>query len=514
MWNGSSVRIRPLYTVRRFDPQLRLLAALALAAGGATAWHYHRLQLTLSHYDAKAHLVVARRILDSLTPGWDQIGAVWLPLPHLLQALPVQVDWFYRTGAFGVALSVVCYAVTTAAIFSTVRRLTGSSAAALAGAAMFAANPNVLYLQSTPMTEPLLFALTMVQVELLVRWTWRAVGTSKELPSRLVLRVPRDVGWVMVLACLTRYEAWPVTAAAWLASAYTHWRHGTPLRTLAPVYARLALYPIGAALGFVLLSRITVGEWFVTGGFYVPDAELMDQPLVVIGKMIEGTMLLGGSVFTRAAILSVVAIAIIAFWLRDKTALLIPIALVGAAALPFYGYVSGHPFRIRYEVPLILAGSVAVGLAVGQLRRFAPAVALALALLVIGQTRPLDPQATMVKEAQLDRRNAQGRRRVTRCLVDGYRGETIMASMGALAHYMQELSAEGFAIGDFLHEGNHPMWDSAITRGPAPLVGWVLVEERAEGGDALFLRQRELPHFLDGFDRVCEGGNVALYRRR
>jgi hypothetical protein len=489
--------------VRRFDPQLRLLAALALAAGGATAWHYHHLQLTLSHYDAKAHLVVARRILDSLTPGWEQIGAVWLPLPHLLLALPVQIDWFYRTGAFGVALSVLCYAVTTAAIVSTVRQLTGSSIAAIAGAVMFAANPNVLYLQSTPMTEPLLFALTMVQVDLFVRWTAGAPVT-----------VPRDVGWVMVLACLTRYEAWPITAAAWLAAAYTHWKHGTSLRALAPVYLRLALYPIGAALGFVLLSRMTVGEWFVTGGFYVPDAELMGQPLVVVEKMIEGITLLGGSVFTRAAILSVVAITVIALWLRDKAALLIPIALAGAAALPFYGYVSGHPFRIRYEVPLILAGSVAIGLTVGQLRRFAPAIALALVLLVVGQTRPLDSQAPMVKEAQLDRRNAQGRQRVTRCLVDGYRGETIMASMGALAHYMQELSAEGFAIGDFLHEGNHPMWDSAITRGPAPLVGWVLIEERAEGGDALFRRQRELPHFLDGFDRVCEGGNVALYRRR
>src|SRR5437870_8282138 len=26
----------------------------------------------------------------------SQIGAVWLPLPHLLNAIPVQVDFFYR----------------------------------------------------------------------------------------------------------------------------------------------------------------------------------------------------------------------------------------------------------------------------------------------------------------------------------------------------------------------------------------------------------------------------------
>src|SRR5215212_6428055 len=89
-----------------------IVAAVAAAVvGTAAAWHYHRLGLTLSHYDARGHLVVARRIVDSITPGWQQIGAVWLPLPHLLNAIPVQVDLFYRTGASGVAISVASFAI-------------------------------------------------------------------------------------------------------------------------------------------------------------------------------------------------------------------------------------------------------------------------------------------------------------------------------------------------------------------------------------------------------------------
>ena len=59
----------------------------------------------LLHFDAKAHLVVARRTLDSLTPGWTQLGAVWLPLPHILAALPSQVDALYATGLAGSLLS-------------------------------------------------------------------------------------------------------------------------------------------------------------------------------------------------------------------------------------------------------------------------------------------------------------------------------------------------------------------------------------------------------------------------
>ena len=149
--------------------------ALAAALGGAyAAWHYHRLGLTLSHYDARGHLVVARRIADSITPGWQQIGAVWLPLPHLLNAIPVQVDFLYRTGASAVAISIAAYAIAAGAIGWILLMLTASTPAAVAGAVVFALNPNVLYLQSTPMTEPLLLATTTAAVAMLIAWCGEA----------------------------------------------------------------------------------------------------------------------------------------------------------------------------------------------------------------------------------------------------------------------------------------------------------------------------------------------------
>ena len=81
------------------SPLALRIGALAAVWGILAAIVYFRAGLTLSHYDARGHLVVARRVIDSLTPGWVQIGAVWLPLPHLLNMLPVQVDVLYRTGA-------------------------------------------------------------------------------------------------------------------------------------------------------------------------------------------------------------------------------------------------------------------------------------------------------------------------------------------------------------------------------------------------------------------------------
>ncbi|MDP2053624.1 MAG: hypothetical protein Q8L75_08315 [Acidobacteriota bacterium] len=512
----------------RFDPLSRALGAVAALLGTVAAAWYWSAGLTLSHYDAKAHLVVARRILDSLTPSWEQIGAVWLPLPHLLNALPVQIDWMYQTGASAIFISIVSFAVTVACLSALVLRVTGSPWGAALAAALFAANPIVLYLQSTPMTEPLLFALSSLVVLHLAQW---ALSDA--------VAVPRAAGWTIVAACLTRYEAWPIVGAAMVLAAWVKWRLGTPLARVVESTAWLLRYPAGAVLFFMGMSFASIGEWFVTGGFYVPDPKLQGQPLVVIEAILEGVADLGGPRLVLAAGVSAAALLVAAVIFKQEikrsgvpsslqglapdlltsckthpAALLMPLALLASVALPFYAFVSGHPFRIRYEVPLILGSAACIGAAVGMARRAAAPIALLLFVAIVWQARPFDRQAPMIVEAQLDRQNGIGRQAVTACLREAYDDTTIMASMGALAHYMQELSLAGFHIADFLHEGSGPTWQAAYASGPAAFTGWVLIEEAAEGGDMLHQKVTTWPGFLAGFERVCEGGNVALYRRR
>ncbi len=487
----------------RFDRLSLWLGAASCLAGLAALAHYLRAGLTLAHYDAKAHLVVARRIVDSLTPTWDQIGAVWLPLPHVLNMLPVQIDVFYRTGASAIALSLLSLGITASALAAIVVRLTGSRAGAALGVVLLVWNPSVLYLHATPMTEPLLFATTMMSTWMAVRWV-----TDTDL------RVPRAFGWWMVAACLTRYEAWPITGALVPLALVARWRRGTPWRDLVRPAWQMARYPIGAALFFFWLSKATVGAWFVTGGFYVPDPELQGHPQVVWAKIVEGLRDLSTPRFVRAAALAGTLVAATAGVWRQRTALLVPLAMWASAALPFSAFLAGHPFRIRYEVPLVIAAALTMGLATGLARRYAALVAIAGAAAILPGIRPFAPDAPMVLEAQLDRPNGIARGAVTACLARDYHGEIIFASMGSLAHYMQELSHIGLNIRDFLHEGNHPMWDDAIAHGGAAHAGWMLVEEVAEGGDVIAERIRADPAFVAGYDRVCEGGNVALYRRR
>jgi hypothetical protein len=477
--------------------------ALAAALGGSyAAWHYHRLGLTLSHYDARGHLVVARRIADSITPGWQQIGAVWLPLPHLLNAIPVQADLFYRTGASAVAISIVSYAVAAGAIGSILLMLTGSALAAASGAAVFAINPNVLYLQSTPMTEPLLLATTTGAVAMLIAWSRAALQGG-------------CVGWAFALACLTRYEAWPVTVAALAAAAWARWRGGEPPAAVVRDVAGIALYPALAIAGFAVFSRVVIGEWFVSGGFFVPENKALGDPMMAAAEIGWGARMLSGAPLTWLGAAGVAIAAILGLARRPRADMLIAVALLGTAAIPWAAFLDGHPFRIRYMVPLMAIEAIGAGLAAGVVpgRRARTAAAVALLVLAVYELRPLDAAAPMVVEAQWDRPNAPVRARVTACLGAPAPGDKIMASMGSLGHYMQEASRAGLAIHDFLHEGNGDIWLAALN-GPRPFARWVLIEEKAEGGDMLAQIAKEKASFLDGYERVCEGAGLALYRRR
>jgi hypothetical protein len=480
----------------------RGLGLAAIGLGAAVACWYAMAGLTLSHYDAKGHLVVARRIADSLTPGWVQIGAVWLPLPHLISLVPVQWDVFYRTGAFGVALSVCGFGVLVASLVRLVFDLSGSRLAAAAAALPVALNPSVLYLQSTPMTEPLLMALLALS-------SWLGVeAVRSDDPGRA-----RRAGFALAAAVLTRYEAWPFAAALLGLVVLASWRIGRTLRGSALTAARIAIPPGIAVLAFLLLSRATVGEWFVQSGFFVAENADAHRPLRALLSVWWGLHEL--SSYPLAILGAAGLLLLLVRGLRSSALApwLPALAVSAVAALPCYAFYSGHPFRIRYMVPLIPAMGLGVGCAIGLAGRFKPLALAALAVAMVVAPHPLDPAAPMVVEAQWDRAHREGRAEVAAYLRQHWDGEPIMASMGSLAHFMQELSQQGLRIRDFLHEGNGDIWLAALEY-PDPHVRWVLIEEQAEGGDILAARARSRPSWLAGYTRVAEGGGVALYRKK
>ncbi|MBI1898666.1 MAG: glycosyltransferase family 39 protein, partial [Acidobacteria bacterium] len=220
-----------------------LVAALLLAAVVsicAAAW-VHAQGYTLYYGDAESHLAHARRIIDSRTPGPDQLGTPWLPLPHLLMLPFVGNDGLWRTGLAGVIPTAGCFVAAAVFLFAALREIFDSVAAAFAGLLLLLSNPNLLYLQSTPMNEPVFLGGFMALLYFTARFrrtqsVWSVAGA----------------GFASAAASLTRYDGWfvvPFVTAYFFIVSRRRWRDA-------------ALF--GAIAGSVAVAWLA-HNWYYTG---------------------------------------------------------------------------------------------------------------------------------------------------------------------------------------------------------------------------------------------------------
>src|ERR1019366_9506601 len=121
----------------------------------------------------------------------------WLPLPHVLMLPFVTRDRWWRSGLAGAIPSAVGFVVAGAFLFAAARPFYASAAAGLAAALLFALNPNMLYLQATPMTEAI-FAAALAAL----LWATVCFRDSESGWAVLAAAVASNA------ASLTRYEGW------------------------------------------------------------------------------------------------------------------------------------------------------------------------------------------------------------------------------------------------------------------------------------------------------------------
>src|SRR5271169_7181879 len=149
------------------DRSAARVAGIAVLVSLFSFLYYLQRSDLLLYGEAVAHINIARRVFDSQTPGLLQLGTVWLPLPHLLMIPFLLSSTAWQSGIGGSIPSMVAYVLGTAGVFRLVRSALSldsqpdSSAriAAWLSAIVYAANPNLIYLQTTAMTESLYLAL-------------------------------------------------------------------------------------------------------------------------------------------------------------------------------------------------------------------------------------------------------------------------------------------------------------------------------------------------------------------
>ena len=231
------------------DPWLIATIATACIASIASCWYYFQHHDILLYEDAFSHLSIARRIFDSPTPGLAQIGGVWLPLPHLLMLPFIWNDYLWRTGLAGSFPSMLSYLVTSIYLYLAARRLTRKSLASFVGVLVFIMNPNVLYLQSTPLSELACIATMTMTGYFFLAWV------QEDSPKYLVFTAGSTC-----LATLTRYDAWILFPTLFIFTLLIGWiKH----QQWAQIEGNLIVFGIFGGLG--------IGLWLLWCGLIFGD---------------------------------------------------------------------------------------------------------------------------------------------------------------------------------------------------------------------------------------------------
>ena len=345
-----------------------VVAALSVAA----LLFYYAHQQILLYGDAVAHLNIARRVVDNRHPiaSYGQLGTVWLPLQHIAMLPFVWVNTLWQSGIAGAVPGMVAFVLGTLGVFRLVVARAGQLAAYVA-AGVYALNPNLLYMQTTAMNEPIFlafFSWSLVYLDEFLRATRPIDPNSAIRQARLRPRRALEYcGITMAGGALTRYDGWFTASilAVVLTWAFLTWRRRID-------DARLRRSATKSFLEVVLLNALVPVYWLVyTWAISGNALDFINGPYSAKAIALQSTargappypgrdhLLTAGLYFLKSAELNVGT----AFWGR----VLLTLALLGAA-------VAVWNFR-RYGILLLLwlpLGFYALSIAFGSVPIYIP----------------------------------------------------------------------------------------------------------------------------------------------
>ena len=487
---------------RRFARQ-RKDALLTLNLGGisiaALLWYYAHQQILL-YGDAVAHINIARRVLDnrSWLSSFFQLGTVWLPLPHILMLPFVWNRVLWMSGIAGSVVSMAAYVLGALGIFRLVSARAPRPAAYLA-CGIYALNPNLLYLQTTAMNEPLYLAFFIWAIVYFDEWLRGISGEARDVANgRLTERALEGCGIALAGGAATRYDGWFFGAimGGLVVGAFLRWWRRTPdvrrRRTMTKSLVELLLLNALVPVFWLAYNHRVSGramDW--ANGPY--SAKAIAERTTARGAAPypgKDHVVTAGRYFVKAAelnvgaggwgnvlfVLAVAGTAIAAWRFRQYWAwLLLWIPLLFYALSIAYGSVpifipTWWPFsyyNVRYGLQLlpvfavfpVLFGSVLAGL--GNRRRKQLVVWSVLALIVAaGYISCYADVPVTLKEAQV---NARGRvileEALARFLVGLPPSTTLLMYQG---EYVGALLQAGIPLRHAISEVSHPDWEWAL----------------------------------------------------
>jgi putative flippase GtrA len=471
---------------RTHDPVAWLVGVAAVYVSAAAYTITDRMGAVLLYRDSISHMEIARRVLDSTSPGLAQLGAVWLPLPHLVMLPLIWDDTLYYNGFAGSLPSMIAFVAMTVLMYLIVYELTGRKSAGIVAAAMLASNVNMLYMQSTPMTEALLYCLILAMIFCVQRWA--TTGRYQYLVWGAV---------ASLLATLTRYESWPILACLVLVVALIARQRAvsmTPRLRRAKVLDNLIVYVVIGGLGigaWILWNWAILGNplYFQNGQFGKPTLWVSATDPVVGNWWISLKTYWYATVNTET--LPLLAIAIIGLavfllieWRTKQSAVRSLPVLCLLIIFPFFviclyrgqrpmevSQIEHTSYNVRFGLMMLMPTAIFTGYlpaAIGKFIRFKPVVILAsgalVALIVLFNWSLVSSHnVATYNEPSLFLKSARGidQEKAAAFFVHSYTGGRVL-----MESYGNEAVAFVVPSNQLVYEGSYRQWLPAL-RNPA-----------------------------------------------
>ena len=436
--------------------------------------------LGLAYNDSRSHLDIARRVVEGLKPGIAQLGSVWLPLPHILMIPTIWNDFMWHSGLSGALVSMASFVGTGVLIYKFLEKLNIGMLGRLIGVLVFAANLNILYLQSTAMTELLLiFTMTAAIYELML---WH----KEDKVTSLI----KSAFWMM-MASLIRYDGWFLLA------------FGSALIILNALKKHGAKTAEGMFILFATLAGLGIGLWFLWNLLIFGDplyfafgpysAHAQQQQLEEAGVLAtKGNIFLSLKVYLYALIYNSGAfttvlgvIGMIMFWFDKKinssvriasSALLAPflfnvLALFMGHSVLFIQGISGNTwFNVRYGVMMLPSIAIFLGYLVHKLVPLRTTIIGLFIFVTFFAFANVD--AVTIDDARVgsSQKNVS---EVSGWLRDNASGEKGFVLISAASHDAIIFSST-MPMKKFIHEGTGTYWESATTS-PDRWARWIVM---------------------------------------